>query len=172
MKKITLYLLKDKIFSNEKEAFDLQESQNFGEKVADKVFYMLEEAFYLFKKNKAIIKEINGRQIDKDNLMKKLNKTQKDFLTRYIVYEELKNKGYRIKSGFKFGTDFRIYEKNKKKNKHSRWLCNCVNEREKYSWIDFSSKVRVSHSTRKKLLVAIIDQENKITFYESSWQKI
>lgn len=171
MKKIVAYFIGDKIYSNSKEAFDLNESQMVGEKSEGKIFYMLEEALHLINTNKIILKDHNLKEISEETFIKKSSKISKNFFSRYLVYENLSKKGYKIKTGFKFGADFRIYEKGKKKEKHSKWICFCVNEKEKFSWTEFSSKNRVANSTRKKLLIAMIDQENKITYYEISWKR-
>jgi tRNA-intron endonuclease len=40
------------------------------------------------------------------------------------------------------------------------------------SWHEFSAKNRVAHSTRKNLLLAILDQEGDIIYYEVKWMKI
>ena len=39
------------------------------------------------------------------------------------------------------------------------------------TWYDFASKNRVAHSTRKKLLIAVVDEENDVSFWESNWIK-
>jgi len=36
---------------------------------------------------------------------------------------------------------------------------------------DFSAKNRVAHSTKKNLLIGIVDEENDVTYYEISWVK-
>lgn len=171
MKPITAYLIGDKVYSNSKEAFDLNESQLFGEKINGKIFYMLEEALYLLNRNKLTILDKKLKELSEEEFMKKSTNITKTFLTKYLVYEDLRRKGHKIKSGFKFGVDFRIYEKDKKRNNHSKWLCFCINEKEKFTWTDFSSKNRVASSTKKNILLALLDQENKITYYEISWLK-
>ena len=55
MKLVTAYLIGNKVYSNSKEAFDLNESQGYGERVEGKIYYMPEEAFLLKKKKKKII---------------------------------------------------------------------------------------------------------------------
>ena len=171
MKPIIAYMVGDKIYSNNKEAFDLKESQSFGEKINEKIFYMLEEALYLSNQKKLTILNTKLKEISEEEFVKKCNRITKNFLTRYFVYEDLRKKGYTIKSGFKFGSDFRIYEPGKKMNKHSKWLCLCVNEKDNFSWTEFSSKNRIANSTKKKLLIGILDSENKVTYYEFSWIK-
>jgi len=44
-----------------------------------------------------------------------------------------------------------------------------VHEGGTLTWYDFAAKNRVAHSTRKRLLMAIVDDENCPTFYEIKW---
>ena len=46
-----------------------------------------------------------------------------------------------------------------------------VSESEAETWYNFSAKNRVAHSTRKKLLVGIVDAEGDVTYYTIKWEK-
>ncbi|MBT3691055.1 tRNA-intron lyase, partial [Candidatus Woesearchaeota archaeon] len=41
----------------------------------------------------------------------------------------------------------------------------------KLTWHEFTAKNRVAHSTKKKLLIAIVDHEGKVSYYEVDWIK-
>ena len=72
----------------------------------------------------------------------------------------------------KFGAEFRVYDKGIKPGQdHARWILYPVKESEILTWHDFSAKNRVAHSTRKNLLIGIVDEERDITYYEISWIK-
>ena len=115
----------------------------------------------------------DGKKLNNDELLTKLSKGNKNFLTNYFVYADLTKKGYIVKSGLKFGGAFRIYNKGDLINQaHSKWVCIISESKNKFSWHEFASKNRVAHSTKKKLLVAIVDEENKVSYYESSWLKL
>lgn len=162
-----------KISSNNKEAIELSSKQKFGEKDNEKVFYMLEEAYYLVEQKKMKILSSNLKKLDKETVYKKFSRIDKDFLLNYFVFRDLRKKGYIVKSGLKFGVRFRIYDKGKNLERtHSKWLCFIVKENDKISWYDFASKNRVSNSTKKSLLICVVDLENDITYYESNWKKI
>jgi tRNA-intron endonuclease len=46
-----------------------------------------------------------------------------------------------------------------------------VYESGELTWQEFAAKNRVAHSTRKKLLIGIVDEENDVTYYEIGWTK-
>ncbi len=171
--KIQAVLLSKKISSNSKEAFDLFSTQRFGEKDGDKIYYMLEEAYYLIEKNKIQVYSSTYKELSKETVLNKFTKIDKNFQINYIAYKDLKKKSYLVKTGLKFGGTFRVYDKGSIIGKsHSKWVCFAIDSKEKNTWQDFAAKNRVAHSTKKSLLIAIVDPENDVTYYESSWRKI
>jgi tRNA-intron endonuclease, archaea type len=173
MEKIKALIMKGNISSNCKFARELNHKSHFGEIEGDKIVYMPEEAFYLFEEKKLEFYSINYKLVPLQEVLKRMNKIIKNFNQRYIVYRDLRKKGLILKSGLKFGSDFRVYDKGIKINKsHSRWLCFCKNEGEKIDVRDFCLKNRVVNSTKKILLLAVVDFENEVSYYESNWKKI
>jgi tRNA-intron endonuclease, archaea type len=169
MGKITAHLAGENITSNSREAIDLHASQRFGEKDKDLITYTLCEAIYLVQKNKMEILDLKDKEIKKKKLLKKLLKFDKKILLKFAAYKDLRNKGLIPKTAFKYGADFRIYAK---KNQHSKWICFVDSEKESLTWQEFSSKNRVAHSTKKSLLIAIVDGEQDVTYYEVNWTRL
>ena len=89
-----------------------------------------------------------------------------------MVFNDLRKKGYIVKTGLKFGAEFRIYETNKDMEQgHSKWILIIEDESKKIDWKEFSSKNRVAHSTNKNLLIAIVNKECDVLYYEIKWIK-
>ncbi|MEK6889270.1 MAG: tRNA-intron lyase [Nanoarchaeota archaeon] len=168
---ITLHLSGQKIFSNSEEAFSLREKSSFGEKKAGKVEYSDFEALYILENGKANL--LSGKkQLSFDDLTEKLMKRDKKLETKYAVYRDLRKKGYILKTALKFGAEFRVYDRGVKPGEsHSSWLLHTVQESDKFNWHEFAAKNRVAHSTKKKLLIGIVDSESSVSYYEISWKK-
>ena len=171
MKKITAYLSGKSITSNDSEAYSLYEKSRFGEKKENKINYMLSEAIYLVEKGKMVI--FSGKkELNKEDLLDKIKRIDKKIQMKYPVFKDLREKGYIVKTALKFGADFRVYEKGSKLGeKHAKWVVFIEHESKRITWHEFSAKNRVAHSTKKKLLLAIIDEEEDITYYEVKWIK-
>ena len=137
--------------------------RNFGEKHGKELILNLYEGCYLLEKGR--IKS----NIDFNKAVKKGIRKDKEFFKKYLVYRDLKDKGFIVKTGLKYGSDFRVYEE---KVKHSKWIVNVVSERDKFKWQEFAAKNRVGHSTRKKVLFAIVDDEGEVSYYETDWIKL
>lgn len=173
MEKIRSVFISEKIFSNSKEAFNLFESQRFGERTGEKIFYTLQEALFLVETKKMEITDSKDKKIKEKELFKKFEKIDKKFKTKYLVFRDLRQKGLIVKTALKFGAEFRVYEKGKNIGvDHAKWILFPVSQNEQLTWQDFSAKNRIAHSTNKKLLIAVVDEENEVSYYEVNWLKI
>ncbi len=162
----------DSVSSNFSEAFSLYERSRFGEKVGSKIEYLLVEALFLIETVKMEV-FIGSKKLDFDDLMKKIKKIDKDIDTKYAVFSNLRKKGYIVKTALKFGAEFRVYDRGiKPGDDHAKWILYVVKENEVLKWHDFAAKNRIAHSTKKNLLVAIVDGEKDVSFYEVNWKRL
>ena len=161
----------ENIYSNKKEAFALYEKSRFGEQKDGRIFYSFPEALFLIESNKLEICE-GKTKLKFDKLLAKLKEHDNRIQTKYAVFKDLRNRGYIVKTALKFGAEFRIYDKGVKPGqKHAKWILYPVKESDNLTWQDFSAKNRVAHSTKKNLLIAVVDEEMDVTYYEIRWIK-
>ncbi|HRZ85939.1 MAG TPA: tRNA-intron lyase [Candidatus Paceibacterota bacterium] len=161
----------ESIVSSSKEARDLYSQSVFGEYINEKIHYSLVEALYLVDKGKISVYS-KSKKLNFNELIERCNKIDNKILFKFLVYKDLRNRGYLLKTALKFGADFRVYDKGIRPGKdHSKWLLYCVNESSEMTWHDFSAKNRVAHSTNKNLLIAVVDSEGGITYYEIAWKR-
>lgn len=149
---------------------DLYDKSRYGEPFGERKFqYSLHEALYLVERGKMEV--FDGKKLmDFDYLAKKANKADKNFFTRYAVFKDMRNRGYIVKTALKFGADFRVYDRGVKPGEdHAKWVVYPVHESNSLTWYEFSAKNRVAHSTKKRLLLAIVDDEGSVTYYECNW---
>lgn len=155
------------------EAREFYNQSRFGT-IADsgKVELSLLEALYLVEKGRLEVKSEAGRKVSFESYIKKARKVEPNFWIRYIVFKDMRNRGYIIKTALKFGADFRVYDRGIKPGEdHARWIVYPVHEGSTLTWHEFSAKNRVAHSTKKKLLMAIVDAESDVTYYSISWTR-
>ncbi len=151
------------------ESRQLYDSSRFGELKEGKIQYSLVEGLYLLEKQKIEVYQAK-KKISFDEYIKKVRKYEPNFWIRYCVYRDLRTRGYIIKTALKFGADFRVYDRGVKPGEdHAKWIVYPVHEGETLTWYSFSAKNRVAHSTKKRLLVACVDDEGDVTYWEISW---
>ncbi len=161
----------ENIVSSMQTARDLYSNSLFGEHVSGKIHYSLVEALYLVERKKIEV-YAKTKKLSFNELMERCKKVDSKINVKYLVYRDLRSKGYILKTALKFGADFRVYDKGHRPGKqHAKWILYPVSENSELTWHDFSAKNRVAHSTKKNLLIAIVDSEGDITYYEISWTR-
>ena len=153
------------------EARTLYAKSVFGKIMEDgKVQLSLLEALYLLEKKKIEIKDGRKKLLTPEEYLRKAQKVEPNFWVRYSVFKDMRNRGYIVKTALKFGADFRVYDRGIKPGEdHARWVVFPVHEGEILTWYEFAAKNRVAHSTKKRLLMGIVDDEGDVTYYEQKW---
>ncbi len=153
------------------EARDFYNQSRFG-KIAEsgKVELSLLEGLYLMERGRLIVKSESGRTLTSESYIKRCRKIEPNFWIRYAVFKDMRNRGYIVKTALKFGADFRVYDRGVKPGEdHARWIIYPVSEGSTLTWHDFSAKNRVAHSTKKRLLMGVVDDEGDCTYWEVRW---
>jgi len=159
------------VYSNKKEAFTLYQQSRFGEQKEGKIYYSVVEALYLLEKGKLELVEAK-KKLNFDKLLAIARQQDSRIGTKYQVFKDMRDRGYVVKTALKFGAEFRVYDKGQHPGQeHAKWILYPVKEADSLTWHDFSAKNRVAHSTKKNLLIGIVDEENDVTYYQVSWIK-
>jgi tRNA-intron endonuclease len=161
------------VTENSDAARELYSKSRFGSMLkSGKVNLSLLEAIYLLEKGKIEVVNKRNKQIDFDSLMKKAQRKDKRFWVRYCVFKDIRNRGYIIKTALKFGADFRVYSRGVKPGEdHAKWVVYPVHEIETSTWYEFAAKNRVAHSTKKNLMIGVVDDEGDVSYWEVRWLK-
>jgi tRNA-intron endonuclease len=159
------------VTENSNEARELYTVSRFGVLLPDgRVQLSFFEALYLLEKGKIQVLDGHKKPISAEKLMRFCSRLDKRFWVRYAVFKNIRNRGYIIKTALKFGADFRVYARGKMPGEaHAKWVVFPVHEAEALTWQDFAAKNRVAHSTKKRLMMGIVDDEGDVTYYEIRW---
>ncbi|MBN1645066.1 tRNA-intron lyase [Candidatus Woesearchaeota archaeon] len=153
-------------------AKELYEKSSFGSlKSNNSVVLSLLEACYLVEKKRLEVFSSSGKkELTFEDLLKKAKKLNKDIWVRYCVFRDIRNRGYIIKTALKFGADFRVYDRGIKPGEdHAKWVVFPVHETSTLTWHEFAAKNRVAHSTKKRLLIGVVDDEGDVSYWECRW---
>ncbi len=172
IKKIRALFSRETVYSESKEANDIYEKSRFGEIKDGRVIYSLVEAFYLVQNKKMELYDGKNDKITEKVFLLRAKKIEPNFGVRYTVFKDLRERGYIVKTALKFGADFRVYDRGVKPGEdHAKWIVYPVHETEVMTMYEFSAKNRVAHSTRKNLLLSVVDAEEDVTYYSIQWLK-
>jgi tRNA-intron endonuclease len=171
--KETIFVGSKVIINDQALASTFSNKGNFGAFVNGKLELSIEEAVYLNERKELKIYDKKGKELKFHELLEMAKKKQKRFWIRYLVFTDLRNMGYLPKTAFKYGGDFRVYNKGSIPGKeHAEWILYCSDEHESLTMLNFSAMNRVAHSVRKRLLMGVVDDEGSVTYYEVNWVRM
>lgn len=93
-----------------------------------------------------------------------------DFMERLTVYTNLRELGYILRPGLKFGTDFAVYEHGPGKD-HAPFLVHVIPQRKGVVPLDIVRAGRLATSVRKKFIIATVKEEGEVFYYSFVWHK-
>ena len=140
--------------------------RGFGEESGKRHELSLIEAMFLVETGKMDV--VDGkRALAFDELIRAGNKVEKNFYAKYRVYSDLRGRGLLVRTGLKFGADFRVYERGGQvKTSHSKYLVNVIPEEYTCAFPQMAGLVRACQTVNKALIYAVIDEEGDITYYQ------
>lgn len=171
-KKIKAIFTNERVITeNTNDARELYNQSRYGSILEEGMVQLsLHEALFLKEKGRLDVYDKRNKEITFEEFMKKAKRAEPNFWVRYMVFKDIRNRGYIIKTALKFGADFRVYDRGVKPGEdHARWVVYPVHEGSTLTWYEFAAKNRVAHSTKKRLMLAVVDDEADVTYWEVRW---
>lgn len=173
-------LIKTKVVENRAIVWDKKESEEifesgwYGKIIEDRLELSLVEAALLAEKGKIELIDDKDKKMPIDKFIEHAQTIDPRFNIRYAVYKDLRERGLPVRTGFKFGCDFRVYERGvkplkrgpKSSKEHTKWIVFAVAEDYTCSFQELSRAVRLAHNIRANMLWAVVDNDSDITYYE------
>lgn len=129
------------------------------------------EGYYLHVNNRLRIYKHNGQDVNFNEIINICKKQYVDFEVKYIVFENLRNKGYIVTPGIKFGCDFAVYIHGPGID-HAPFLVKVLKQSDELSSIDVVLAGRLATTVKKQFILAIISKiDNSIRFIGFDWWK-
>ncbi|MBZ3935247.1 tRNA-intron endonuclease [Methanimicrococcus blatticola] len=151
-------LFKERVILADKETADLLYNRAFFGKMMDeeRLLLSLPEAQYLAENGVLELYDMDGKALSLEEFSKSASLIDSEFLKKYTIYKELKEKGFVPKTGFKFGTHFRVYRKVDSLDKipHSEFLLHVVSLEFEFKLPATSGAIRLANSVRKRMIYA------------------
>lgn len=127
------------------------------------------EVLLLIERNRLLVWENNDKsmaQYDFENLIEYFTQFDDRLWHKYIIYMDLRKRGYLVRAGYGDGIDFRVYKRGADFEKDSaKYLIYPVYEGTPIELRDLDKISRVAMSSRKELIVATVDRLSKPIYY-------
>jgi tRNA-intron endonuclease len=141
-------------------------TKGFGEKENAEFLLKPYEALYLFHTKRLKLK--NKPAMGFNSLFEQLIKHKRNIMSEFLVYRDLRSRGYVAKEGFGFGNDFRVYERGDYEKKPAKYVVFGINEGTNTTAKDFASTVSQIRKMGKEAVVAVIERRGEVIYYKAS----
>ena len=158
-------LISDQTRISNKEMIHELELKGYGEIENGKLILKFFESLYLLYSDKLILKKAK-KKIDFDGLMNICQKHDPETLTKFLIYRDLRNRGYVVKDGFGFGSDFRVYERGHFGEKGAKFLIFGLNEGQQEKMGNLQKKIEQITKMGKEPIIAVIERRGEIIYYK------
>ena len=127
------------------------------------------ESLYLMDEGLLKIYTVDGREISREDFIKYASQEYEDFWDKYIVYRDLRKKGFIVLSGLKFGVDYAVYRKGPG-IEHAPFLVDVVKPDTNINSDELVRAGRLATSVRKRFILAY-PEGNTVRYIMFKWRK-
>ncbi len=127
----------------------------------------------LFLQEKGRIKIVNTKTrkpVARARLMKLATVTYKDFELGYLVYRDLRDQGFIVTPGIRFGSDFAVYEHGPGID-HAPFIVTGRTENDKMGPFEIVLAGRLATTVRKQFTIAVPRKKGKMDYLVFRWFK-
>jgi tRNA-intron endonuclease len=136
----------------------LYEQSGYGRVEKDGLKLSPAEALYLIHRGKV---EVPGH--DFDSLLSVFAEDPV-FIRSYLVYRDIRERGYAVSTG---PHDFRVFRRGQRPGSgESQYLVRVLSERDLIDFRVARAEVTTSSNMRKQYVLAVVDDENELTYYQ------
>ena len=93
-------------------------------------------------------------------------KQDSEALSKFLIYRDLRNRGYVVKDGFGFGSDFRVYERGHFGEKGAKFLIFGFKEGQQEKMGNLQKKIDEITKMGKEPIVAVIERRGEVIYYK------
>jgi len=166
--KTTGVLVENGVKIAEKSSIDALSQRGYGTAENDVFTLAFYEALYLLDKGLLEVKDGMGKQVDFQALLLSYEKTNASAWVNYLVYRDLRSRGYVVREGFGAGIDFRIYERGAYGKDTASYLVLGTQEGKPLPINDLAATLQQCQSQKKELILAVMNRRGEIVYYSVS----
>jgi tRNA-intron endonuclease len=123
------------------------------------------EAMYLADKGMLEVKGEKGKTADFQTLLKRYEALSENAWVNYMVYRDLRSRGYVAREGFGGGIDFRVYERGTYGKDTAPYLVVSTQEGKPLGINELADALQQCQSQKKELVLAVMNRRGEIVYY-------
>jgi len=158
----------DRVDVSDKDAVSFLHERGYGDLEKDKNVLTLTpyEVLYLtLDKKLRVLDSDNDSELSVPELLERFRLKDPEIWTKYLVYRDLRDRGYVVREGFGFGIDFRVYDRGEYGKKAAKYIVFGINEGAPVPISKIAQILSYVKSLKRELILAVIDRRGEVVYY-------
>jgi tRNA-intron endonuclease len=127
------------------------------------------ELIHLIDWKRVIAKNAAGERIQASNIVSELMEKAPELWVNYLVFRDLRSRGFAVRQGFGGGLGFRVYARGDKPGTTpAKQLIYVLKEGVSITLDELDRVTEAASAARKKLVFALVDQNGEVNYYRVS----
>jgi len=161
------FLKDNKVYIEKGDIKKFHEKGYYGNLVENRLELEPIEAVLLLERKRLSIKDENKADYDFRSLAKHFVNIIENFWIKYLIYRDLRIRGYIVRPGYGDEIEFRVYDRGAVMGETTaKYLIVSVVEGKPLKLSDLSQINRIAKSSRKKLVLVVVDRQGEPTYYQ------
>ena len=139
--------------------------KGYGEKLGKKIILEPYEMLYLLEKKAIAVKGADS-PVNFSELLKQISFQRQGF-SKYLVYKDLRDRGYIAKEGIEPFYSFRLFEKGAPSTSPAKYRVLIINEGDDIRVDKLKNYIISSITQERGSMVAVVDRRGEIIYYKS-----
>ncbi len=124
------------------------------------------DALYLVEKGKIdVVDASDGSKLSFNDLLSRFMEVDERVWTKYLIYRDLRSKGYVVRDGVGLGIDFQVYGKGEFGKSLPRYIVVGLCEGESRPISEIVRAVEEAEALGKELKLAVLDRRGEVVYY-------
>lgn len=153
---------------NSPEGIEEFSAKGYGTTENGKLNLTFHETLFLVGKKTIEVKDEKGKKLTFQQLLDRFQSTDKDAWVRYLIYRDLRSRGYVAREGFGLGMDFRVYERGDYGKGTAKHLIFGIQEGQPVTLEKLARTQRFVQNLKKNVVLAVINRRGEIVYYSLS----
>ena len=144
-------------------------SRGYGTSKNKKLSLTFCETLFLVGKELIVVKDKETRKIiNFQQLLRRYQMMDENAWAKYLIYRDLRSRGYVAREGFGLGIDFRLYKRGEYGTATAKNLVLGIQEGQPISMEDLIRALKNSNSLKKQLILAVLNRRGEVVYYSLS----
>ena len=144
-------------------------SRGYGTVENKKLNLNFYEALFLQSKGMLdITKEKSRKILSFQELLHQFKLKEANKWAKYLIYRDLRSRGYVVREGFGLGIDFRVYDRGEYGKATAPYLILGIQEGKPITVKELARVLKHVQSLKKKLVLAVVNRRGEIVYYTLS----